>query len=35
MLRKEYPSTCGIYTVDGFPKYIKIHHQASPSIFIL
>ena len=24
-----------IYTVDDFPNYTKIHHQASPSIFVL
>ena len=33
--RKEYACIRNIYTVDVFPNYAKIHHQASPSIFVL
>jgi hypothetical protein len=35
MIRKNYNSIALIYTMDVFPKYTYIHHEASPSIAII
>ncbi len=33
-IRKNYISIRSIYTIDIFPKYTYIHHEASPSITV-
>ena len=33
-IRKNYSSIHRIYTIDIFPKYTYLHHQASPSITV-